>query len=220
MKVSDATLRGLRATRHFIRNNVGRFVQMTQAEKDAILDTMMGIDKAALIHEVGGDLILHPFLRDCNLDAELLVEALTLTPTAERFEAGVVELSQIAEALRKGRIKLDRLNAEIKQKQGEIRVLKKVLNELTPQAVQKQVEVDIETIVETDPEIDELFERYSMATEEQLTNAIRDASGRTKGILSFIASSFMGINVEFDEQDAAFSNGYVEAREFAELMGE
>lgn len=216
MKVSETTLRGLRATRHFVRNNVARYVQMTPAEKEAVLSTMMGIDKDGLIHEIGGDLILHPFLRDCNMDAELLVEALTLTPTAERFEAGVVELGQLAEALRRGRIKLDRINAEIRQKQNEIRVLKKVLNELAPQAVQKQVEIDIETIVETDPEIDALFERYSMATEEQLTAAISEASGRTKGILSFIASSILELDVNFDETDAAFSNGYVEAREFAD----
>lgn len=216
MKVSETTLRGLRATRHFVRNNVARYVQMTPAEKEAVLSTMMGIDKDGLIHEIGGDLILHPFLRDCNMDAELLVEALTLTPTAERFEAGVVELGQLAEALRRGRIKLDRINAEIRQKQNEIRVLKKVLNELAPQAVQKQVEIDIETIVEVDPEIDALFERYSMATEEQLTTAISEASGRTKGILSFIASSILELDVNFDETDAAFSNGYVEAREFAD----
>lgn len=216
MKVSETTLRGLRATRHFVRNNVLRYMQMTPAEKEAVLSTMMGIDKDGLIHEIGGDLILHPFLRDCNMDAELLVEALTLTPTAERFEAGVVELGQLAEALRRGRIKLDRINAEIRQKQNEIRVLKKVLNELAPQAVQKQVEIDIETIVEVDPEIDALFERYSMATEEQLTAAISEASGRTKGILSFIASSILELDVNFDETDAAFSNGYVEAREFAD----
>ena len=218
MKVSDATLRGLRASRHFIRNNVTRYLQSTQPEKEAILGTMMGIDKSGLIHEIGGEAILHPFLRDCNLDIELLVEALTLTPTAERFEAGVVELAQVAEALRRGRIKLDRLNAEIRQKQGELRVLKKVLNEMAPQAAPKQVEIDIETVMENDPDIESLFERYSMASREQLLDAITEACGKTKGILSYIASELMDISVDFDEKDAAFVNGFAEAREFMITM--
>ena len=218
MRISDATLRGLRASRHFIRSNVTRYIQSTQPEKEAILGTMMGIDKTGLIHEIGGEAILHPFLRDCNLDVELLVEALTLTPTAERFEAGVVELAQVAEALRRGRIKLDRLNAEIRQKQGELRVLKKVLNEMAPQAATKQIEIDIETVVENDPDIEALFERYSMASKEQLLDAITEACGKTKGILSYIASELMDISVEFDEKDAAFVNGFAEAREFTIMM--
>ena len=218
MRISDTTMRGLRASRHFIRNNVTRYLQSTQPEKDAILATMMAIDKSGLIHEIGGGAILHPYLRDCNLDAELLVEALTLTPTAERFEAGVVELAQVAEALRRGRIKLDRLNAEIKQKQDELRVLRKVLNEKAPEAAVKQVEVDIETVMENDPTIEALFDRYAMATPEQITDAIQNASGRTKGILSFIASDMLGIAVQFDEGDVAFTNGYAEARELALMM--
>ena len=218
MRISDTTMRGLRASRHFIRNNVTRYLQSTQPEKDAILATMMAIDKSGLIHEIGGGAILHPYLRDCNLDAELLVEALTLTPTAERFEAGVVELAQVAEALRRGRIKLDRLNAEIRQKQGELRVLKKVLNEMAPQVATKQVEIDIETVMENDPDIEALFERYSMASREQLLDAIAEAHGKTKGILSYIASELMDISVEFDEKDAAFVNGFAEAREFTMMM--
>lgn len=218
MRISDTTMRGLRASRHFIRNNVTRYLQATQPEKDAILATMMAIDKSGLIHEIGGGAILHPYLRDCNLDAELLVEALTLTPTAERFEAGVVELAQVAEALRRGRIKLDRLNAEIKQKQDELRVLRKILNEKAPEIVNKQVEIDIETVMENDPDIEALFERYAMASEEQILEAIKNAAGKTKGILSFIASDMLGVAVEFDESDVAFTNGYAEARELAIMM--
>lgn len=220
MRVSDATLRGLRASRHFVRNNVARYVQFTQEEKDAVLATMIAIDKVGLVHEIGGELIMHPFLRDCNLDIELLVEALTLTPTTERFEAGVVELAQVAEALRRGRIKLDRINAEIRQKQGELRVLKKVLNETAPEVASKQVEVDIETVMENDPEIAALFERYSMVSTEQLSEAITQAPNqRIAGILSFIAHELMEMQVDFNESDAAFANGYVEARDYAELNG-
>ena len=49
-------------------------------------------------------------------------------------------------------------------------------------------------------------------------DAIAEAYGKTKGILSYIASELMDISVEFDEKDAAFVNGFVEAREFTMLM--
>lgn len=215
MKISNATQRGLQSTRMFVKNNVDRFLQASQAEKDAILSSMAAINRNVLQFEISGNLILHPFLRDCNLDPELLVEALTQMPIGKSFEAGTVELATVAEALRKGRIKLDRLNAEIKQKEAEARILRKTILELRPQAIEKTVELDINTIMAEDEDVPELVAKYSIATPDLLKATIEHSSDRARGILTFIGINLMEIELPL-ENSQAFLNGYAAAEEHCE----
>lgn len=177
---------------------------------------MAAINHETLQFEVSGMTVLHPYLRDCNLDAELLVEALTQTPIGREFDAGTVELAAVAEALRQGRAKLDRLNAEIKHKSAEVRVLRKTINELKPQVVDKSVEVDINTILDMDEDVTELITKYSMATPEALTAAISDASDRVRGVLTFIGIHLMELDLPL-EDNPAFVNGYTAAEDYCEL---
>lgn len=216
MKVSHATMRGLQASRLFIKKNVERFIQASQEEKDAVLQTMEAVQEETLRFEVSGNLILHPYLRDCNLNVERLVEALTQMPTGRNFDAGTVELAGVAEALRKGRIKLDRLNAEIEQKKAELRVIKKTIQELQPQVVDRQVELDVNTVLTVDEDIPALVDKYSAATEETLCNAIQMSdSERTRGALTFIGQSLMELELPM-ESSIAFLNGYHAAEEYCE----
>lgn len=215
MKVSHATMRGLQTSRLFVRNNVDRFLQASQDEKDAVLASMSAIDRSTLKFEVGGNLILHPYLRDGNLDAELLVEALTQTPIGRKFEAGTVELAGVAEALRRGRVKLDRLNAEIEYKQAELKVIKKTIAELIPQVASKTVELDINTIMQVDEDVPELVAKYSVATPEKIQELLVDATDRVRGVLTFIGRELMGLELPI-EKSPEFINGFTATKEYCD----